>query len=260
MELIDAHAHMSDRAFATDLETVLQAAAEAGVVGIVTVSENLEDAHKVVELAEKFPLLKPCAGLYPDTLDLEAAEAMVAFIRAHEDRVVGIGEVGLDHWVVKEAKEWEIQEQILAKFVALSEELNLPLNIHSRSAGGHTVRFLRQHGARKVLLHAFDGKASAALEGIEAGYYVSIPPSVVRSRQKQKLLEHLPLDRLILETDSPVLGPDPAARNEPRNVLVSCQAIAAAKGVSIEEVARVTTENARRLFPKAFSSSCPSVP
>src|SRR3989337_22261 len=244
MELIDAHAHMSDRACGTDLETVLQAAAEAGVVGIVTVSENLDDARTVLELAERFPLLKPCAGLYPDVLDLEAAEAMVAFIRAHEDRVVGIGEVGLD--------QWEVQEQALAKFVALSEELDLPLNIHSRSAGGHTVRFLQQHGARKVLLHAFDGKASAALEGIEAGYYFSIPPSVVRSRQKQKLLERLPLDRLILETDSPVLGPDPAARNEPRNVLVSCQAIAAAKGVSIEEEARATPANARRLFPKAL--------
>jgi TatD DNase family protein len=259
MELIDAHAHMSHQAFEADLETVLQAAAEAGVVGIVTVSENLEDVRTVLKLADKFPLLKPCAGLYPDTLDLEETEAMVAFIRAHEDRLVGIGEVGLDHWVVKETKEWEIQEQMLAKFVALSEELDLPLNIHSRSAGGHTVRFLRQHGARKVLLHAFDGKASAALEGIEAGYYVSIPPSVVRSRQKQKLLERLPLDRLILETDSPVLGPDPVARNEPRNVLVSCQAIAATKGVSIEEVARVTTENARRLFSKAFPSVCPSV-
>jgi TatD DNase family protein len=254
MELVDAHAHMSNKAFGADLEAVLQAAAEVGVVGIVTVSENLEDAHRVLELAEKFPLLKPCAGLYPDTLDLDAAEAMVAFIRAHEDRLVGIGEVGLDHWVVKETNGWDVQEQMLAKFVALSEELDLPLNIHSRSAGGHTIRFLRQHGARKVLLHAFDGKASAAREGTDAGYYFSIPPSVVRSRQKQRLLAHLPLDRLILETDSPVLGPDPAARNEPRNLLLSCHAIAATKGVPIEEVARVTTENARRLFPKAFQT------
>ncbi len=187
-------------------------------------------------------------------MDLEVAEAMVTFIRAHRDRLVGIGEVGLDHWVVKEAKDWEIQEHALAKFVVLSKELDLPLNVHSRSAGRHTVRFLREQGAQKVLLHAFDGKVSAAMEGIEAGYYFSIPPSVVRSQQKQKLLRHLPLDRLLLETDSPVLGPDPAVRNEPKNVVVSCQAIASAKGVSVEEVARVTSENARRLFPKAFPS------
>ena len=252
--LIDAHAHMSDKAFAGDLEAVLEAAVEVGVGAIVTVSEKLEDAQRILDLAGRFPVLKPCIGLYPDTLDLEIAEAMVAFIRAHRDQLVGIGEVGLDHWVVKESTGWAIQEQAFAKFIALSKELDLPLNVHSRSAGRHTVRFLREHGAQKVLMHAFDGKASAALEGIEAGYYFSIPPSVVRSPQKQKLLGHLPLDRLLLETDSPVLGPDPAVRNEPKNVLVSCQAVASAKRVSVEEVARVTSENARRLFPKAFSS------
>lgn len=255
MVLIDAHAHMGDAAFEVDLAPVLHAAAEVGVRGIVTVSENLEEAHKVLELAERFPLLKPCAGLYPAVLDLELAEAMVAFIRTHGDRLVGIGEVGLDHWVVKEAKEWEIQERMLATFVALSRELDLPLNVHSRSAGRHTIRFLQAQGARNVLMHAFDGKPSAALEGMEAGYYFSIPPSVIRSQQKQKLLRHLPLDRLLVETDSPVLGPDAAARNEPKNVVVSCQAIASAKGISVEEVARITTENACRLFPKAFPSS-----
>lgn len=254
MVLIDAHAHMADKAFAADLEAVLEAAAEAGVGGIITVGENLEDAQRVLELAEKFSLLKPCAGLYPETLDLAMADAMVAFVRAHRDRLVGIGEVGLDHWVVKEAERWAVQEHMFAQFVALSEECDLPLNVHSRSAGRHTIRFLREKGARKVLMHAFDGKASAALEGIEAGYYFSIPPSVVRSPQKQKLLRHLPLDRLVLESDSPVLGPDPTARNEPKNVVLACEAIASTKGVSIEEAARVTTENARRLFPKAFSS------
>ncbi|MFQ5801626.1 MAG: TatD family hydrolase [Candidatus Methylomirabilales bacterium] len=255
--LVDAHAHMSDGAFAADLEVVLQAATDAGVEGIVTVSENMEDAQRVLELAEKFPLLKPCAGLYPDILDLEDAEAMVAFIRTHQDRLVGIGEVGLDHWVVKEEKDWKIQEEILATFIALSKEFDLSLNVHSRSAGKHTIQFLREQGARKVLLHAFDGRSSAALEGVEAGYYFSIPPSVVRSQQKQKLVRYLPLDRLLLETDSPVLGPDPLIRNEPKNILLSCQAVAAAKGVSADEVAAVTTENAHRLFPKAFAPSCP---
>jgi TatD DNase family protein len=257
MVLIDAHAHMADAAFADDLEAVLEAAAEIGVEGIITVSENLEDARRVLALAEKFSVLKPCAGLYPDVLDLERAEAMAGFIRTHAERLVGIGEVGLDHWVVKDETGWAMQEEALATFVSVAEELDLPLNVHSRSAGRHTVGFLRAHGARRVLLHAFDGKPSAALAGIEAGYYFSIPPSAVRSRQKQRLLHHLPLERLLLETDSPVLGPDPAVRNEPRNVLVSCQAIATAKGVSVEEVARVTTENARRLFPKAFAPSVP---
>jgi TatD DNase family protein len=191
--------------------------------------------------------------LYPTILDPEAAEAAVAFARRHADRLVALGEVGLDHWVVKEEADWKIQEEILAKFVALSNELDLPLNVHSRSAGRHTIAFLKERGVRRVLLHAFDGKASAAAEGVRAGYFFSIPPSVVRSAQKQKLVRQLPLDCLLLETDSPVLGPDPTARNEPKNVTIACQAVASLKGLVPDEVARVTTENARRLFPRAFA-------
>jgi TatD DNase family protein len=145
-----------------------------------------------------------------------------------------------------------VQRRILARFVTLAGELDLPLNVHSRSAGRATIQFLRDHGARRVLLHAFDGKASSAQEGLAAGYYFSIPPSVVRSEQKQKLVRALPLDRLLLETDSPVLGPDPAQRNEPANAAVACRIIAKLKGVPAEEVARVTTANARALFPRAF--------
>jgi len=102
-------------------------------------------------------------------------------------------------------------------------------------------------------MHAFDGRAASAVEGAEAGYAFSIPPSVVRSPQKQKLVRRLRLECLLLETDSPVLGPDPATRNEPANVVVACRAVAELKGVPPETVARATTDNARRLFPRAFS-------
>jgi TatD DNase family protein len=88
---------------------------------------------------------------------------------------------------------------------------------------------------------------------VEVGYYFSIPPSIVRSPQKQKLVRHLPFDRLLLESDAPVLGPDPSARNEPKNVRLACEAIAEIRGLSVEDVARATTENARRLFPRACS-------
>ena len=122
-----------------------------------------------------------------------------------------------------------------------------------RGADPGPVCFLRRCSARRVLLHAFDGKAAAAAEGAEAGYAFSIPPSVVRSPQKQKLARLLPLECLLLETDAPVLGPDPETRNEPANVVVACRAVAELKGVSPETVARVTTDNARRLFPRAFA-------
>jgi TatD DNase family protein len=253
MELIDAHAHMNAEAFEDDLPAVLAAAESAGVRAILAVSETVADARLNLELADRHPIIRPCAGLHPTVVDLDAAEAMVALIRAHRDRLTAIGEVGLDYWIVQEPERQTIQRVIFGRFIGLSNELDLPLNVHSRSAGRHVIAFLREHGAMQVLLHAFDGKASAAMVGVELGYYFSIPPSIVRSPQKQKLVRHLPLERLLLESDAPVLGPDPAARNEPKNVRLACDAIAQIKALSAKEVARITTENARRLFPRAFS-------
>ena len=253
MLLFDAHAHLAARDFADDLSDVLTRAESAGLCGVLTVGETLADAERILALAASHPLIKPAAGLFPTILDPAAAAAVLAFVRRNADHLVALGEVGLDRWMVKTEAEWRVQEDILAEFVALANELDFPLSVHSRSAGRHAIGFLRRCGARRVLLHAFDGKAAAAVAGVEAGYAFSIPPSVVRSPQKQKLVRRLPLDCLLLETDSPVLGPDPATRNEPANVVVACRAVAELKGVSPETVARVTTDNARRLFPRAFA-------
>ncbi len=250
MDLVDAHAHLAAQEFAKDLPEVLARAVAAGVRAIVTVGETLEESVRILALSSRHPLIRPAVGLYPTHLDPDAAEAVLAFARQNADRLVALGEVGLDHWVVKAESNWGIQDDILAKFIFLSNELGLPLNVHSRSAGRHAIALLETHGARHVLLHAFDGKAATALEGVRAGYYFSVPPSVVRSSQKRKLVQRLPLASLLLETDSPVLGPTPAERNEPANVLIACQSVADLKGVSPETVARVTTENATRLFPR----------
>jgi len=124
----------------------------------------------------------------------------------------------------------------------------LPLNVHSRSAGRHAIALLLEHNAKKVQLHAFDGKASAALPAVEAGFFFSIPPSIVRSRQKQKLVKQLPLSCLLVETDSPVLGPSPDERNEPANSVISINAIAEIKNISKEEVMETVFDNTCRLF------------
>jgi TatD DNase family protein len=118
------------------------------------------------------------------------------------------------------------------------------------------VGALVEAGARRVLMHAFDGRAGAALEGVRHDFFFSIPPSVVRSRQKQKLVRALPLSVLLLETDSPVLGPEPEVRNVPANVGVALRAVAELKGVSEAEVARATTANAVRLFGEGILRRC----
>jgi len=248
MRLVDTHAHICDPSFDDDRAEVLARAAAAGVAAVVAVGETLEDARRNLELAVEHPALRPAAGLYPTHLDLAQADEMVDFIRAHRERLHAIGEVGLDYWIVKQAPERELQREILGRFVELAAELDLPLNVHSRSAGKHAVSFLLERGAKRVQMHAFDGKAGAALPAVEAGYLFSIPPSVLHSVQKQKLVKRLPLESLLLETDSPVLGPDREARNEPANLVLVLDAIAELKGLPREEVVAAVEDNTRRLF------------
>jgi len=141
-----------------------------------------------------------------------------------------------------------VQREIFTRFIELGKALDLPLNVHSRSAGRHAIQLLLERNAAKVQLHAFDGKASTALPAVEAGYFFSIPPSIARSRQKQKLVKNLPLSCLLLETDSPVLGPIPGERNEPANALVSLRAVSEIKELPQEAVMEAVIENTHRLY------------
>jgi TatD DNase family protein len=241
---------MCDPSYDEDRNAVLGRARKAGVKAIIAVGEDLADARKNVALSQQYPILKPAAGLYPTHLDLEQARQMADFLRHNKSHIVAIGEVGLDYWIVKEASDKALQREILKMFIDLSKELKLPLNIHSRSAGRHAIALLLENDAARVQMHAFDGKAGAALPAVEAGYFFSIPPSVVRSRQKQKLVKRLPLSCLLIESDSPVLGPSPHERNEPANIRQSIKAIAALKAVSEEEVIAAISENTERLYGK----------
>ena len=253
--LIDTHAHLCDSVFDEDRAAVLERALQAGVVAVVSVSETVVDLEKNLELASQAPeIVRPAAGLFPTILDSGEADAVVALTRANRDRLFAIGEVGLDLWKVQDPTGRDLQSDIFRRFVDLAIELDLPLNVHSRAAGRPTIDLLRDRGATRVQLHAFDGRAAKALPAIEAGFFFSVPPSVVRSVQKQKLVRRVPLEHLLAETDSPVLGPDPQARNEPANVAVVVEAIAELKNLSIHEVEMAVTENAIRLYGERIIS------
>ena len=259
--MIDCHAHLAGEDFDGGRDTVRQRAAGAGVSAILVVGEDHDDNQRVLRVLAEAPAdgarMLPCLGFHPDRFadnrplptDDEMAAA-IAQIRAHADGLAAIGEVGLDYWYTKEPERRRIQGDLLAVIAALSIELDLPLNVHSRSAGHYTVDLLLAAGARRVMMHAFDGKAAHAVRAAEAGFLFSVPPSVVRSGQKQKLVRRLPLESLCLESDSPVLGPDREARNEPANLTYARDFIAGAHSVSRERVEEVTDANAIRLFPR----------
>jgi len=227
---------------------VIARALQAGVEAIIIVGENLDNARHNIELAREYPCLKPAGGLSLEYADSLEAGLLAEYIMDNRDKFWAIGEVGLDFWIAGEDEVREMPRQVFRHFINLIGDLDLPLNVHSRSAGHHTVAMLLDHGATRVQMHAFDGKASAALPAVEAGYYFSIPPSVSRSRQKQKLLKHLPLSYLLAESDSPVLGPDPSRRNEPANIIPPVRTIAEIKNIPFQQVVEAIRENTHKLY------------
>ena len=259
--MYDCHAHFADEAFDADRSQVCERAAAVGVRAILVVGEDPEDNRRVLQVIGKSRgnncLLLPCLGFHPDRFgddrplpERSAIDMAIAQIRDHADGLAAIGEVGLDYWWSKKPERRRAQNALLEEMAALAAELKLPLNVHSRSAGRYAVDLLLGCGAERVLMHAFDGKASHAVRAAEAGYLFSVPPSVIRSEQKKKLVRRLPLESLCLESDSPVLGPDREQRNEPANLTYARDFIAESHGTSPKRVDEVTSQNAAGLFPR----------
>nr|CAG8472083.1 4501_t:CDS:2 [Entrophospora candida] len=264
---IDVHAHVYPASFPnTPIDQILIRARVANVSSIVCVSETIEDARSILKLkhdddsklsASYRQMIEPCAGLHPvdpfgakSVVKLEQVEPIINFIKEKSFELVGIGEVGLDftpHVLKNAIKSYpelrldeeslkKIQRDVLARQIALSLETSLPLNVHSRSAGHYVIDCLKDYGARNVVLHAFDGQVKYAKAGVDMGFYFSIPPSIIRSTNKKRLVEALPLSNLLLETDSPALGPVRGVDNEPNSIVVSAKEIAKIKNLSVEEV------------------------
>jgi TatD DNase family protein len=247
--MYDAHCHINDFQFDADLTDVLERAKDAGVLGIVDSALNADEIEKSLRISEENPgFVFTAAGLHPENVNPEEFERVVRLVREHKDRIVALGEVGLDYWWVKEETDREIQREHFKQFIALSKELDKPLIVHSRSAGKYAIDMLIEANAKKVLMHAFDGKAGHALRGAEFGFNFSVPTSVIRSEQKIKLAKLVPLERLLLETDSPVLGPDKKERNEPANLPLVARTIAELKRIDVEEVIGITRENTEKFF------------
>lgn len=248
--MIDVHAHLEDEAFQFDLQEVIDRAKAEGVRSIITSGLDLLGIRKGFEIYKKYRrYVFLTAGLSPAEVDNKYPEIM-QLIRSIRNDIVGVGEVGLDFYLTDSEEGRNFQGKVFRDFIQLAKDLNLPIVVHSRSAGREAIQVLSECGAKRVLMHAFDGSPSEAMEGVRNGYMFSIPASVVRSSQKQRLVEVLPLENIVLETDSPVLGPVVGKRNEPANIVLVARKVADIKRLTMENVVEATTGNAKRLFER----------
>ncbi|XP_008124034.2 putative deoxyribonuclease TATDN3 isoform X3 [Anolis carolinensis] len=263
MGAVDCHCHLAAPEFEGDIECVLEEARKSKLLALVAVAEHSGDFEKIIHLSERYSgFVFGCLGIHPiqssptgqeRSVTLQDLDEALPLIELYKDHLLAIGEVGLDFTprIASTEEQKEGQRQVLIKQIQLAKQLDLPLNVHSRSAGRPTINLLKEQGAERVLLHAFDGKPSVAIAGVQAGYFFSIPPSIIRS--EQKLVKQLPLESICLETDSPALGPEKQVRNEPKNIFIAAEYIAKIKGISVEDVLHKTTQNALKVFPKLKS-------
>jgi TatD DNase family protein len=256
-ELIDTHAHLDDEQFRADLPAVLERAAAAGVCRIVTIATTATDSRACVELAKRYSALGATVGLQPNNLAQAAPgdwDKVVELVSS--PGVVAVGETGLDrHW---DYTPFGQQEDYFARHLELARRHTLPVVIHCREAEADVVRMLRQHfdkhGPVRGVMHSFTGDAKTAADCLAMGLYISFAGMLTykNAQALRDVAKTVPLDRLLVETDSPYLAPVPlrGKRNEPANVVHTAACLAATLGQDPAVVAGHCTRNARALFQR----------
>jgi TatD DNase family protein len=245
--LIDSHAHLEEL---EDLDSALDRAKQNGVVAIVAVGSEYESNNRVLEIASKHRgFVYPALGLHPGILN-EAAESLerqLQFIEDHLDQAVAIGEVGLDyHKRVLSGTSKDHQHQVFSTLLALGQRHRKPVIIHSRYAWRDSFALTKGAGVELAVFHWYTGPSNVLKEILDAGYFVSATIATEYHAEHRRAVQEAPLDRLLLETDCPVVYQ--GHRSEPADVTRSLQAAADIKGLPADVVADRTTQNARLLF------------
>ncbi|MGM0951278.1 MAG: TatD family hydrolase [Bacillota bacterium] len=251
--LFDTHAHLNAEQYDTDLEEVIERAKAEQVNRIVVVGFDRPTITRAMEMIEEYDFIYTAIGWHPvDAIDMTEEDlAWIKELSVHE-KVVAIGEMGLDYHWDKSPK--EIQKEVFRKQIALAKEVNLPIIIHNRDATEDVVTILKEEGAEAVggIMHCFTGSAEVARECMKMNFYLSFggPVTFKNAKKPKEVVKEIPNDRLLIETDCPFLTPHPfrGKRNEPSYVKYVAEQIAELKGMTLEEVASITTENAKRLF------------
>ena len=254
--LVDSHCHLDFPDFAGEVVGILARAKEAGVGLMLTVGTQLSRAAAGIALAERFPEIYATVGVHPHHVAEEGAVTLDDLVTAaRHPRVVGIGESGLDFFYDFSPR--PMQEAAFRLHIAVARQLGLPLVIHSRDADADMLRILRDEmaiGRFSALMHCFSSSRELAEGALDLGLYLSASGVITfnRSEGLRAIFRDVPLDRLLVETDSPYLAPVPncGKRNEPAYVTHAARVLAAVKGVSVAEITEITTRNFLRLFDR----------
>ena len=247
----DTHAHLDDAAFDEDREEVLQRIREAGVGLVLNPGCDEESTRRAARLAENHDFVWFAAGFHPEELKSLTEESYQAVCElARHPKCLAIGEIGLDYYW--DASRKEEQKALLHRQLELALELDKPVIIHDREAHADCLEAVKQHPGLRGVFHCYSGSAEMAAELLKAGWYLGFdgPVTYKNARKAIEVLQICPLDRILVETDSPYLPPVPmrGRRNDPGNLPYICARIGEVKGLSAEEVARITRENGCRLF------------
>lgn len=247
--LIDVHAHMEHPAFRSDLPAVIERAKEAGLTIIISSGTDHESNIETLKLAGKFPLIKPSLGIYPtDALKLSEKEfeRNTNFIKENKKKIIAVGEIGMDFHEVR-GKEKE-QENNFLKLLQLSEELKLPVIIHSRKAEKKVIEILESFKIKKIVMHCFSGSMNLVKRIEDDGWMFSVPCNIVFSEHFQNVVRQVSISQLLTETDAPFLPPVKGQRNEPKNVVYTIDKISEIKNLDKEEVKKIIFMNFKKIF------------
>lgn len=251
--IFESHAHYDDEVFDKDRDQLLSSFRENGIEYVINVGSSIENCRRTLALTERYPFIYGAMGVHPSETE-ELNEENFAWLKEQcaAPKVVAVGEIGLDyHWPEPEAA---VQKLWFERQLVMAEEVGLPVIIHSRDAAKDTLDILRAHREGKIggVIHCFSYTKEIAREYLEMGYYFGIGGVITfkNARKLKEAVQYIPTDRILLETDSPYLAPEPnrGQRNSSLNLPYVVREIAAIKGIGCEEVEQITGDNAKRLF------------
>lgn len=250
MKYADVHAHINEEIFDKDRKEIMSECSRKGIC-IINCSGTPEGNRRALKLKKEFKELNLCLGIYPvqcaEMTDKEFFSEL-EFIKEQAGSIVGIGEVGLDFYWIKDKDRQKKEEERFKEIIWLANKLKIPLNVHTRDAETKSVNILIKTAKVPVVLHSYGGDISTAELAVKQGFYFSIPQNVVYNKKKQKLVETIPSELLLTETDCPYLGPEPGKRNDPRNVVLSVKKISEIKNLTEEMAEKILFENAKKVF------------